>query len=207
MTTLMTADKKCHTLTIADKYIDMFPNGTVLWRATEITNGKHEHEPVNFDFHPTERGTVMCRMQFLDTTGWEPQIHGTMDEDGHPTTGMVVFLDIPPDDDWTHLIVQGCSKKMKEPIGPDGGKNDRGMCLFAKSAKPYKMKDYLAFREKLTYAKKDNIHYDIEQALAVTRDLWPIEQRSNERRLLVERSLHDDNPQPLYDWAHLFYGR
>lgn len=202
----MTA-KKFNTLTIEDKYVDMFPNGTVLWRATK-ESAKGQHEPMEFEFEPTDRGTVMARMQFLDTTGWEPQVHGVRSDDGDPTTGMVVFLDIKPDHDWTHLIVTGASRKMKEPVGPDGGKNDRGMCLFAKSAKPYRMEDYLAFRNQLTNSKKPNIHYDIEQALEVTKQLWPKEQRMNERRLLVERSFNqDDEPQPLYDWAHLLLGR
>lgn len=199
------ADLKFHTLTIADKYADMFPIGTVLHRA--LNHDGKKLNPADVEFQKTDKGTVMARMQFLNGAGWEPHVFGAT-ENGQPTTGMVVFLDVPPDDDWTHLIVTGCSKKMREAVGPDGGKNDRGMCLFAKAAKPYDMADYLKFREKLDKARDNATHYGIEQAIKASLDIWPSEQRTGERRVVVERNwIKEAMPTPLYDYAHLLLGK
>ncbi len=195
------SDRKFHTLTTRDCYSDMFPLGTILWRATQQFSDSAELEDVIFD--KTDKGTFMCRAHFLGVSaGWEPHVYGSRNVYNGPTRGMVVFMDNEPQEDWTHLIVTGVSKAMRQPVGPDGGKNDKGMCLFAKEATPYEVEDYLDFRSRLAQIRRQHPNVPIEEIVSLSMDCWPDEKREGERRLVVDRH-NQQATGALYDYAHL----
>lgn len=91
----------------------LYPKGTIIWREVEFDpNTGRVVEPKEF-WKDSDRqdGCQVCG--FAKTPGngiWEPE---TSD------SGVVLFIEEEPPEDWTYLIVKGCTTKLR--TDPRGG--------------------------------------------------------------------------------------
>jgi hypothetical protein len=191
-----------HTIKTGEPFAPLFPNGTVLWRPCFHTSSKARLAE-NFQFEKTEKGSYMGRVeigcgQFL----WEPAAYpNTVDK--HQIHGFVVFMDELPPEDWTHLVVTGVSKAMRLPpvAEPRGGY--KGAAIFAKAAKPYKMDEYLKFRQAYFNIMSKNLNAKFDQCKDLALTVWPDEVRPEEKRLVAKYHFKHEDTNVVLDYCHL----
>jgi hypothetical protein len=194
-----------YTLEADDPWADLFLTGTVLWRhvnfklSKDMKKFRHELPQVNFDF--TQKGNYLARMHIESEHMYEPEIfspdltHGLPDR----SRGLVVFVDVEPPKDWTHVVVVGCSKAMR-----DSGCPSKGACVFAKAVEPYDLQEYLEFRKQLFLMKwrfqsgKEPIFENIVDA----SERIQISNMCEDELRLITR-YRDQDKGPVMDFWHL----
>jgi hypothetical protein len=183
----------------------MFRNGTILWRSVHHNARTGVVVPtINFD--KTEKGTYIARVQIEGCSDflWEPSIvsNSFQDERGKVHVfGLVLFIEQLPPDDWTHMLVSGTSKAMREPLKP--GADRKGHAVFAKVAKPYPMAEYRRFREQVYRVVHENLNANFEQKKNLMLGYWPNEIRPTEHRLLAHQHHSLTEDPVLFDYCHL----
>ena len=209
----MPEEKFGHTIADGQPLAPLFKNGTVIWRSvTHHADGTAELAESKFDH--TEKGSWLGRVALCGGASnfiWEPcalpntvkQVRRVpfLDMDIERTInirGIAVFINTPdgrePDENWTHLIVTGVSKALKEPSVDS--RKVAGAAIFATVAKPWPMPAYLDFRRRLfrivygEYRKYGSC--SLKQRVDLTLPVWPegegCEPRTEECRLLTYES-------------------
>jgi hypothetical protein len=192
-----------HKLLKTDAWQSLFPQGTVLWRTVSFTSMTGNIEVEDWTPVKTEKGSYMCRCLLEGHFTWEPQVHpATYRHDSYrgvtdlPSSGLVVFVDSQPPPRWTHLIVTGVSKVLKEP-----GRPEKGAALFCTVPRPYDMNDYKDFRRRMYNVYTQNLNADIEGAIDHSLKIWVAGQTPEELRLVNKIAAVE--PEVQYYYAHL----
>lgn len=161
----------------------LFPKGTILWRQVAF----HARHGIGFPPFPWEKAkkdSYMCKLQLYGNFLGEPELFPSKDGSG----GVIVFTEIEPPPNWTHLKVRAVSKKMEQI--------EAGGAIFAEVCPP--ASDYLEWRARMMIAQTKN-HTLEERLLDVLTD-WPRGYKPGDRRLLYEPR-HDGTG--LADYAHI----
>lgn len=131
--------------------------GVVIWRPVCIT--AYSAELMDVEWSEGDKKNWVARMPFTDPYINEP----VLCDYKLRVASLTVFCNenIRPEGDWTHMIVRGVSKALQVA-------NGRGGAVFAETAPPYRVYDYLAFR--------------LRQHLT-SDTIWPDEERPGTARL------------------------
>lgn len=181
-----------HILNPTDPREPVFRPGTIIHRACSF-NRDFSAEPANVDFLTVSDGR-MCRMQMQGNFIPEPEAHSNKVEK-KTTAGVVVFVSGELPKDWTHLLITGVSRKMKQRrTEAESGKWDgRGCAVFAQFATPYNLDAYLRFRAQMAERWEEWSNSDLAGKIKVISEVQLPEVREGERRLawsLVGDILH-----------------
>lgn len=106
-----------------DPLSSMLTRGTVLWRPMIFRGPNFEtHVPeIRSEASPTREGQQMLRLNLRPEHIWEPCVESC------DLPGIVIFLDEELPQFWTHLVVVGISKSLR-----DTPRIERGGAVFAK---------------------------------------------------------------------------
>src|SRR6185437_8257468 len=134
-----------HILKAGEPLSPLFKRNTVLWRSVGFRNtgryfGGTNCEIHDMKFEKTERGSYLGRVQLAGGCYdfiHEPVVMPPRGDYGE-IVGLVVFIDKPVPENWTHLLVTGVSNVMRSPWNPETTKLSalKGAAIFATPAKP-----------------------------------------------------------------------
>jgi len=176
-----------------DRPAVLFPAGTVLWRACFFSGQNFCARLGEVQPSKTNKGSWIFRLNVHGSFFFEPELGNAHYKEWN-TYGLVVFLNEELPENWTHLIVTGCSKAMHDPGA------EKGKALFAEVAEPYK--GYLAFRERLAN-NGQSLNYNFDQALELSLQHWPEDFKPGQRRLITTLKWGDIGKYIGYNYAHL----
>lgn len=157
-----------------DKLTTLFPKNLILWRDANFSDGRTSKlVQMRIDdcpFVQTDRKSWMAKIQLVGQWVNGPAIV--------PATcrGVTVFLMDQPPENWTHLLVTGVSKSLKE-----GAANG---CVFATAAKPYN--DYEAFRLAMFKWNRRFLNVPFKSKVIAAMTLHPSERRAGQIRLVTD---------------------
>lgn len=182
----------------------MFVPGTILWRNVTFTSVTGNIEVEEWTPAPTDRGSYMCRCSIEGHYIWEPQVYpptikgstNPISNQEYASSGLVVFVDKQPPPRWTHLLVNGVSRALKEP-----GRPEKGAAIFCTVPDPYEMNAYKDFRRRMYTHFDQNLTADIEKAINLSVKVWVAGQRPGEKRLVNKIAAVEFGVQ--YYYAHL----
>lgn len=195
-----------HRILHGEPMAPMFPIGTVLWRGVAHFAGRDKYhtnvELYEHNFKSTEKGTYLASVVVQGGSGdfiYEPVVVSSASQRLY---GIALFVNKMPPTDWTHLIVTGVSKAMRQPYNVEEGcHRAKGCAVFAEVPRPYNMDDYIGFRERYYSAMTQDLDADFNTRVAIALNIWTDEVRFDERRLLsLQRWRH---PEVLLDYCHL----
>lgn len=183
----------------------LFRVGTVLWRSVAHF-GSSEVRINDMAWEKTERGTYIARVVLAGGSGDfidEPVVIPNRVDD-QPLFGLVLFVDILPEPEWTHLLVKRVSHAMTLPYDKEEGvRRLKGGAIFATTTKPYNMDDYLKFRS--TIRQQGNLNSTFEEKLKVATEVQPPEYRSQQLRLVTSWRYREE--EALMDYCHIRHSK
>lgn len=174
-----------HVKKAGESYAPMFKPGTILWREGSFMKDGSFTPSDSIVFDRTPKGTLMGRMSMHANFMWEPALYGSKWSDGGTVVhgrGVVVFLDNDPPEDWTHAVVTGLTKKLREPSPDDGTMSG---AVLARFERPYSQEAYRQFRRRMFHLVSSMLNeYDIEKMIDAALKIWPEGYRIGDRRLV-----------------------
>lgn len=145
------------------KISDLFLPGTVIWRQCLLlaSSGHSRIELPVFEFVRAQKHW-MARIQYPGLWLPEPEAVPVYTENGAPRSGVVMFLDDLPPDDWTCMKVTGLSKALTD--GRAGSRTSGGALFVAPVVDAPAPKDYIYGRRWL-WDHYRNMKMTFEEAL------------------------------------------
>lgn len=125
--------------------------GIVLWRGCSIVGSSVTLSPVEFKQSDRE-DSYIARLLLPGNLMTEPEVVS------HTSKGIILFVDEPPPEDWTHLKLTGVTKAFRAPTT-----SETTGAAFAKAMPPLSVEVIKLFRQKMNRIVLDNLQYSQDE--------------------------------------------